>query len=136
MLSAEWKNRGQDAGGGDGSENVKRRRVSLLEHAKNIALLGIDGLYVVGNDLIAIQNGITPRRVVKLGLAGGTIRSCTVLAANLPDFDEPTLGVVVGKTFRFIANSQWGNVDESGKIANPDAFTPTAVLSAPISTIP
>ncbi|HRI72498.1 MAG TPA: hypothetical protein PK156_50025 [Polyangium sp.] len=28
---------------------------------------------------------------------------------NQPPFDEPTLGVVVGRDFFYVANSQWGH---------------------------
>ncbi len=70
---------------------------------------GIDGLYRWGEELIAIRNGYQPHRVVayRLGEDGLTISRGRVLASGLPEFDEPTLGAVVGDEFWFVANSHW-----------------------------
>ena len=60
-----------------------------------------------GNDLIAIQNGIQPNRVVRLKMSnnGTTVESIQVLEINHPSFGEPTLGVVNQDTLFFVANS-------------------------------
>lgn len=89
-------------------------------------LFGIDGLYRHGNELIAIQNGIRPNRVAafELGADGKSIGASRVLARNLVEFDEPTLGTIVGDDFLFIANSHWNRFDR-------DANLP-ADLSGPI----
>jgi hypothetical protein len=42
-----------------------------------------------------------------------------VLASALPSFDEPTLGVVAGQHFYFVANSQWGAIGDDGQLAPP-----------------
>ncbi len=74
---------------------------------------GIDGLYRHGNKLIAIQNGIRPNRVVEFELSGNgaSVVSSRILAMNLPEFDEPNLGVIRGNEFLFIANSHWNRFD-------------------------
>jgi len=79
---------------------------------------GIDGLYRDGNRLIAIQNGIQPHRVVAMSLSddGTAIESAETLAMNLPQFDEPTLGTVVGDDFYFVANSHWNRFDEDNNL--------------------
>ena len=83
-------------------------------------LFGIDGLYRYGNELIAIQNGIRPNRVVafSLGEDGLSVSGTRVLARNLPDFDEPTLGTISGDEFLFVANSHWGRFDRDGNLPN------------------
>lgn len=92
-----------------------------------VCTYGIDGLYAHGDALIAVQNGIRPQRVVRIELdAAGRAARSTVLAANDPRFSEPTLGVVVGDTFRFIANSQWDRFDGEGRLP------PDAELAAPL----
>jgi len=80
-----------------------------LAAPKQVSLYGVDGLYRHGNSLIAIQNGLRPHRVVRWDLSpgGDAIISATVLAMNLPQFDEPTLGAVLGDSFYFVANSHW-----------------------------
>ncbi|MDX1509560.1 MAG: hypothetical protein R3358_14835, partial [Woeseiaceae bacterium] len=74
---------------------------------------GIDGLYRHGNRLIAIQNGIQPNRVVEFELSddGAAIVAGRILAMNLPEFDDPNLGEIVGDDFVFIANSHWPRFD-------------------------
>lgn len=81
-----------------------------LDQPEGTALLGIDGLVRHGNDLIAIQNGTAPQRILRLALTddGTAITRVEVLAAALPGWDEPTQGVVVGDRLYFTANSQWG----------------------------
>jgi hypothetical protein len=92
------------------------------------SLFGIDGLYRYGNELIAIQNGIRPNRVVafSLGEDGLSISSTRILASNLPEFDEPTLGTITGDEFLFVANSHWGRFDREGNL--PEALTGPMIL--------
>jgi len=95
---------------------------------EHTSLYGIDGLYRYGNELIAIQNGIRPNRVVafSLGEDGLSVSSTRVLARNLPDFDDPTLGTIVGDEFLFVANSHWGRFDREGNL--PEALTGPVIL--------
>lgn len=87
--------------------------IEKLQVAGAVSDYGIDGLYRHGNRLIAIQNGIRPHRIVSFDLddTGLAIRRVSVLAANLAEFDEPTLGVVDGDEFFFVANSHWNRFD-------------------------
>ena len=81
-------------------------------------LFGIDGLYRYGDELIAIQNGIRPNRVAAFQLAddGLTVTGTRVLARNLPQFDEPTLGTLFGDSLLFVANSHWNRFDREGNL--------------------
>ncbi len=99
-------------------------------------LFGIDGMYRYGNSLIAIQNGIRPNRVVQLFLSddGTAIKSSRILAMNLPEFDEPNLGQVVGDDFYFVANSHWNRFDADGNLP-PDLDGPV-VLRIELGTLP
>ena len=89
---------------------------------------GIDGLYRHGGELIAIQNGIRPYRVVAFTLSddGSAVTASRVLAANLPDFDEPTLGVVRDDAFYFVANSHWNRFDRENRL--PDDLSGPVIL--------
>jgi len=97
---------------------LKSRELKRMEVAPEINLYGIDGLYRYGDELIAIQNGIRPHRVVRLRLADGgrRVRQARVLAANLREFAEPTLGAVVDRDFYFVANSQWNRFDGNHRL--------------------
>jgi hypothetical protein len=92
--------------------------VEKMQAADGINLFGIDGLYRHGNRLIVTQNGIRPNRVaaLELGTDGVSVTSAKVLARNLPEFDEPTLGEIVGDEFYFVANSHWNRFDRDGNL--------------------
>jgi len=100
--------------------------VAALDYPADRTLLGVDGLYRVGNGaLVGVQNGVTPTRVVWMALAsdGRSIREVTTLEAGHPLHDDPTLGVVVDDTFYYVANGQWGkfapDADEGAPITPP-----------------
>ncbi len=102
----------------------------LLRHPGRQTLLGIDGLYRHGNSLIAVQNGVRPQRVLRLDLngSGEKIERIEVLESSLPLFDDPTLGVIVGDAFYFIANSHWPQFDAEGNLPPAERLTPPTVL--------
>jgi hypothetical protein len=108
----------------------KTKAVSKLAHPGNVTLLGIDGLYFHRAGLIAIQNGVNPHRVLRLVLnkEWNRIERAEVMEANHVLFDEPTLGVIVQDMFYYIANSQWGSVDDKGALAPLDKLRPPVVL--------
>ena len=100
--------------------NLESKEKTILEYPKNLCVLGIDGLYFHNNSLIGIQNGIRPYRVIKMNLnaAQDKIESWEILESNNPLYNEPTLGVITGDYFYYIANSQW---ESFGNIYVPDA---------------
>lgn len=102
--------------------------VTRVQSLPEVCTYGIDGLYASGDDLIAVQNGVRPQRVVLFELEAGRVVRGTVLAANLPGFSEPTLGAVVDGRFRFIANSQWDRFDEQGRLPPDDQLAAPLVL--------
>ena len=110
-------------------------RVSLEDGAAErvalppaVSAYGIDGLYRHGKELIAIQNGIRPHRVVAFTLSadGGAITASRILASSLPEFDEPTLGLVHEGDFYFVANSHWNRFDRENRL--PAGLTGPIVL--------
>lgn len=110
--------------------DLQTKKITAVAIPDNVAAQGCDGIYRVGNDIIAVQNGIKPNRVVRLSFDKDwrAIEKLDVLEANNPVLDEPTLGVVVGDKFYFIANSQWAAIDEDGRLAAPDKLRDPVVL--------
>ena len=94
----------------------------------NVTDYGIDGLYRYGNELIAIQNGIRPHRVIALTLSddGLSIIAVRTIASNLDEFDEPTLGLVSGDDFYFVANSHWNRFDADNNL--PEGLSGPIIL--------
>ena len=94
-------------------------RIPAPSHA---SLIGIDGLMTDGDSLYAIQNGVAPQRVLRLTLSadGRAIDTVTVLAANLPELDEPTTGLVLNGELVFVSRSQWSDFGPDGALVAPD----------------
>ncbi|MBI2567813.1 MAG: hypothetical protein HYV63_12350 [Candidatus Schekmanbacteria bacterium] len=102
----------------------------------DLTLYGVDGLARHGAALIAVQNGIRPHRVLSLQLsdAGDRVIASEVLERAHPAYHEPTLGVVAGDTFTFVANSQWelfGATGAGGGAAEQET-SPPLLLRLPL----
>jgi hypothetical protein len=91
---------------------LQDRKLEWLQPARDVALSGIDGLYVYAGGFLAVQNGTNPPRVVRLS---HDLKEIEVLEANTPGLGEPTHGVIAGDEFYFIANSGWGEYDDQGR---------------------
>ena len=102
--------------------NMASSQVARVIAPDDAALLGIDGLARHENTLIAVQNGTTPRRVLRLRLDGfGThIIAVETLDSAHPLMHEPTHGVVVGDNYYYEATSLWDRLDQ-GPIDPADA---------------
>jgi sugar lactone lactonase YvrE len=85
--------------------------VRWLAPADDIALSGIDGLYVYRDSFLAVQNGTTPPRIMRFSL---DLHKQEVLEANTAGLGEPTHGTIVGNSFYVIANTGWGDYDDQG----------------------
>ena len=95
----------------------------------NASLIGVDGLISDGRFLYALQNGTAPQRVLRLtpDAAWSRIEAVEVLAANLPQLDEPTTGLVHDGELVFVSRSQWSDFDGEGALRTP---TPEPALIA------
>jgi sugar lactone lactonase YvrE len=104
--------------------------VEPLPFPEGTTLLGIDGLARHGGDLIAIQNGGVVPRVLRLRLDAGETRvvAVEVIDRHLAVADEPTLGVVAGDDFYYVANSQWEKRGEDGTPREGVTLRPTVIL--------
>jgi hypothetical protein len=106
--------------------------ITWIANSSN-ALIGIDGLYFAPDSsreeptLYAIQNGISPHRILAIHLDPKlrAVKSADVLLSNSPGLGEPTHGLFTkDRTFFFIANSGWDQLDDNGKPKSD--ITPTA----------
>ena len=99
--------------------DLKDKKILQIAPDENTNPIAIDGLYFHRGNLIAIQNGFRPHRVARFVLNKDFTRvtKSETLEANHADFNEPTLGVLVGNDFYYIANSQWNLTNERGTLA-------------------
>lgn len=73
------------------------------------SLLGVDGLLIHDGALIAIQNGMSPVRVVRLELdeSRQRVTAIRILESAHPRYGEPTLGTITGDALLYLANAPW-----------------------------
>ncbi len=89
--------------------DLNTREVRALATPPRTTALGIDGLVWYDGGLIGVQNGASPARVVRLALDPGGRRITAIDPLDRhPMATEPTIGTVWGKSFFYVANSQWG----------------------------
>lgn len=111
---------------------TKKRRP--LAHPPDLTLHSIDGLYVYGTSLVAIQNGPGMERVVQLRLdpSGERVESARVIESRNPLFDAPTTGAIAGSDFFYIANSQLERLGDDGKLQAGARLRSVQIMKAPL----
>ncbi len=104
--------------------DLATKQWKLLEHPNELSLGGIDGLYLKDRTMLAVQNGTTPPRLIRMSLDDSLTRvtQWETVEANWPGLGAPTHGVVVGDQFYFIANSGWDRMNDDGSVKQGAAF--------------
>lgn len=107
---------------------------ALLLAPPQTTLLGIDGLLRYGRDLLAIQNGIEPQRLIRIRMnkAWTAVEGVDVLAANLPLMKEPSLAAFAGDKLLVVGNAQWAHFNALGAKLNGDPLAPTNIVSVSV----
>jgi hypothetical protein len=110
-------------------------KLNYLPHPENVAVVGLDGLYLSGDSLIGIQNGTEPNRILRLRLnhAQTEITGADVIEQATERMGDPTHAVAVDGWFYVSANVGWSKVDDNGKLKEGQKFTPPVLLRFPIS---
>jgi hypothetical protein len=116
--------------GGISVIDLNTRETKPMAAPETVPLFGIDGLYFHENALIGVQNGIDADRIVQftLGNGGRAVTAMRVLENNHPGFNIPTTGVVAGKSFYYISNSQLLNLQPDGTLKDPEKLKDVVVL--------
>lgn len=112
------------------SVEMATKKITRLTPAAEVAALGIDGLYFHKGKLVAVQNGTNPQRIARFSLSKDNLQiiASEALEANHADFAEPTLGVLAGDDFYFVAASGWETIDEKGELAEAAKLREPVVL--------
>jgi len=114
--------------------DVETGKVTRLDDAPRSTSLGCDGLAWDRGAIIAVQNGVSPPRIVRFSLdrSGTRITAVTVLDRNVVAAPEPTIGAVLRGAFIYVANSQWDEHDDAGRLLPGARLTRPALLSVPL----
>ncbi len=100
-----------------------------------LTLYAIDALAWHDNQLIAVQNGFPPARVLRFALddSGRRIVNSQVLDAAHAAFGIPGNIAVGGSDYYLIANSQKHLVDGNGKLIEPDALEGVRIFQSSLA---
>jgi hypothetical protein len=91
---------------------MTEKTATLLKAPGNVTFFGLDGLYPVGDDLLAVQNGVEPQRVLRIKPGrDDTSATAEPIAVDAGTMTDLSLGFIEGDTFRFIAGSGWALFD-------------------------
>ena len=112
----------------------------VVEHPSRVTTgfaLGLFGLGfgMVGQVLIiAVQNGVSPARIMRfvLNARGDGISRADVLDQNWEVADEPTIGTIANGHFVYVANSQWEKYDEKMQRVRSKPLTRPRLLAVPL----
>ena len=109
--------------------------VTRVADAPQSTSLGCDGIAWYRNSIVAVQNGVSPARVMRFHLdsAGTRFIRAEVLDQNVALADEPTIGTVVGNEFVYVANSQWEKFSAAGERNPRIPLARPLLLSVPLT---
>ena len=113
---------------------LARNAVTRLADAPHTTSLGCDGIIWDRGDIVAVQNGVSPARIMRFVLDpfGVHIVRAEVLDQNVGLAGEPTIGTIVGDRFVYVANSQWDEYDDDGRRLPRSTLSAPRLLSVPL----
>ena len=95
---------------------------------------GCDGIVLHRGAFVAVQNGASPARIVRfvLNAAGDSIVAARVLDRNPALAPEPTIGTMMDDRFVYVANSQWEEFDDAGRLKAGARLTRPRLVAVPV----
>ncbi|HEY4281584.1 MAG TPA: SMP-30/gluconolactonase/LRE family protein [Chthoniobacterales bacterium] len=115
--------------------NTATGEPTRLPQPDTVVTGGIDGLYWHGGDLLGVQNGTNPGRVIRIALGeeGTCVSGLTVLqSSHHPEFAEPTTGAIGNDALYVIGNSYVGHYQSDRTIKDADKLKGTAIVAVPV----
>ncbi|MDB4384740.1 hypothetical protein N9Z12_01675 [Opitutaceae bacterium] len=107
--------------------DTKKSILLSWEGPPTTTLLGIDGLSIRGNTLVASQNGVSPARVLAIELsltAPSLITEVRTLAGGFPELTDPTLLTPTEDGFLIIGNAGWPHFGSKPQPDSPARTVP------------
>jgi hypothetical protein len=94
-----------------------------------VLLDGIDGLWLEGDRLVAVQNGAQPVRIVELTLSADWTRvvAAAVREKAHPGWTEPVGGNISNGELIYVATGQWERFGDGGALAGERAPAQTEI---------
>ncbi len=115
--------------------DTETAEVTAIENIVDAHLGGIDGLYLYEGELIGIQNGTMPLRIVRITLNDDATAATDfeVLQQNLQGWNEPTHGAIVKTELHYIATSNWPSYDNNWDVRENAKLQPIRIMTVPLN---
>jgi hypothetical protein len=108
-------------------------KIDYMLHPENIAVTGLDGLYLAGDSLLAVQNGTEPERIMRYRL---NPEQTEIIGQEVieqgPRIGDPTHLVVVDGIAYVSTNVGWGNIDDHGNLKAGEHFSAPVLMRFPV----
>jgi X-X-X-Leu-X-X-Gly heptad repeat protein len=113
-----------------GFDLTKSTAFELAYNPTKLVLGGINGLHWYDGNLVAIEGGMVPRRVMRLKLSadGLSIAGVMPLDVSQPAFDNLGQGTLADDSLYFVANRQNALYDKNGVLTDRAQLEPTRVF--------
>jgi len=99
---------------------------------ETLVLGGIDGIYWYDGALVVIENGMSPKRIMRLKLDKDGRKVVTAMPLDVENaaFGLPTYGATDGDSLYFVANSQKNDYDAYGVVKDESKLEPTRIFKS------
>lgn len=108
-----------------------KQTVPLIRDRKGY-FAGFNDLFYDGGDLVAIQSGVQPARLMRIVLKEDLLFQNTFpIEASNPNFKALGNGTLVGDKVFYAANSQWAKLDGLGRLLPEQNWEPLVIMQSP-----
>jgi hypothetical protein len=112
--------------------NLETWQVAPLIKANKGFFAGINDLFYDDGDLVAIQSGVQPARLMRYVLKEDLfLQNLFPIEASHPSFKVLGNGVLVDDHVFYAANTQWANTDVLGRLLPDTSWEPLEVIKSP-----
>lgn len=112
--------------------NLENLKVVPLVRSNKGFYAGINDLFFDDGDLVAIQSGVQPARLMRYVLKDDLLLvNMFPIEASNQNFKSLGNGTLVGDQVYYSANTQWANVDALGRLLPETEWEPLVVMKSP-----
>jgi len=112
--------------------NMETLRVAPLVKTPSGFFAGINDLFYDDGDLVAIQSGVQPARLMRYMLKQDLfLYNMFPIEASNPNFKALGNGTLVGDQVYYAANSQWEKIDPLGRLLPGQSWEPLVIMKSP-----
>jgi hypothetical protein len=112
--------------------NLETKQILPLVRSADGFFAGINDLFYLDGDLVGIQSGISPARIMRYMLKEDLIiQSPLPIEAAHKEVTALGNGLLVGDEIYYVANSQWEKVDAMGRLLPEQTWEPLSIIKSP-----